>query len=161
LALCYRTLADLKRATGAAKESARYYGLARDGFARLADRNPDVTEYQAALAGTYINMADSQQGAAAIDTFGKAVAILTELVELYPENAQFRRDRAVTLRSLAVLQHAAGQPDAARKNLRTALDDLTTLTARFPDNKDFAVQLAETRKAWQALFEKEAGPKAA
>jgi eukaryotic-like serine/threonine-protein kinase len=159
-AVCNRKLGDLKHVTAQPEEAVRFYGLARDGFTRLTDRNPDVSEYQAALAATYISLADGQELTVEIETIGKARGILGELVEAYPENAQFRRDRAVTLRTLAHLQHAAGQIDTARVNLRSALDDLTTLAARFPDNKDFADQLEVTRQVWKAKFEKPAEPRA-
>jgi serine/threonine-protein kinase len=158
-AVCNRKLGDLKHVTAQPDEAIRFYSLARDGFARLADRNPDASEYQAALAATYISLADGQEPAVEIETIGKAQAILGELVESYPESARFRRDRAVTLRTLAHLQHAAGQLDTARKNLRTALDDLTTLAARFPDNKDFAEQLEVTRQDWNSKFEKPSKPR--
>ena len=112
-AICYRLLGDLMSNGNRPAESLRPYGSARDTLARLVEQNPDVSEYQSALAGVFMNLGRQQQGQAALDSFQQARKLLAELVEKYPDNPLFNRDLRFTLRSLAESQVANGQRDAA------------------------------------------------
>jgi serine/threonine-protein kinase len=147
LAICYRLLGDVLSAGKANKESARLYGLARDSLSRLVDRNPDVSDYKATLAGVYMNLGSKQDAAGALRSLGQARDLLTELVAQNPKHPQFRRDLAVTLRSLAAGERDAGTPEVAQRDLKSSFEYLTDLSAKFPDNADFADQLAKTRAA--------------
>ena len=75
-----------------------------------------------------------------------------ELAEAHPDNPLFRRDLAVTLRSLADLQLKAGKGEEARKNLRASIDGLTKLVERYPGHADFAEELAKSRQSWRGAF---------
>ena len=71
LATCYRLLGDsLSRSSPV--ESIPFFKQARDAFSQLAERSPDVPDYQAALAGVYMNMAAQQKGAESLASFEQA-----------------------------------------------------------------------------------------
>jgi serine/threonine-protein kinase len=147
LAICYRNSADVQHKEGASAEAARLYKLARDEFARLVDRNPDVREYQSALAGVYMNMAREEEPIAKEASFDAARATMAELVKQYPENPQFRHDLAVVLRELGKLQFDAGKRQTGRKNLQLSVECLEKLVNEFPKEKEFGEELEKSRRA--------------
>ncbi len=147
LAICYRKSADVHSASNSLDEATRLYLLARDTFARLVDRNPEVAEYQSSLAGIYMNIAGHQEGTAAIASFEKSRAIFTDLVQQYPQNPQFRRDLAVTLRELGVVQIKTGDRETGRQNLRSSVELLEKLLEEFPNNSVFQDDLDTSRHA--------------
>ena len=94
-----------------------------------------------------MNLGSKQDAAAALRSLGQARDLLKELVEQNPKHPQFQRDLAVTLRSLAAGERDAGTLDLAQRDLKSSFEYLTELSAKFPDNVDFADQLAKTRAA--------------
>jgi tetratricopeptide (TPR) repeat protein len=156
LATSYRLSADVQSADGPSDEADRLYEMARSSFARLADRNPEVSQYQSGLASTYLNMSRRQIPATAIDNLEKARSIFNQLMRDYPSNSQFCSDLAGTLRELAVQQIAAGRRDAARENLRMSIDYLQKLVEQFPDNREFAEKLNRSRQEWEKAFSESA-----
>ena len=165
LATCYRVAADVHSKDASPDESIRLYELARDAFARLVDRNPDVDEYQATLAGIYMNMASQQERASALDaaiaSCENARSNLDALVNQFPKNARFRGDLAVSLRSLAILQDKAGQHEVAHQNLRSSIDRLEKLLDEFPNDQRFKSELETSRRVWNDVFSKPAEVNAA
>ena len=123
------------------------YERARTLLANLAERNPEVSDYQAALAAIHMNIGFRQELAAATASFEKAESILRKLVDEHPSNRRFRRDLAVTQRELAVKQIAAGQRDLGLKNLRRSVDSLEALVKEAPQDQDFEHELRTSREA--------------
>jgi eukaryotic-like serine/threonine-protein kinase len=150
LALCYRLLGDLRAKEGAVEESNSAYAHSIETLARLVERNPDVAEYASVLAGVYMNLGSRQKGAASLASFEQARKLLRELVDKYPDNPQWHCDLAVTHRSLARLETAAGHADKAKEYLKSSLDELTALVKQFPANSEYTSQLAETKAAVEA-----------
>jgi serine/threonine protein kinase/tetratricopeptide (TPR) repeat protein len=146
LATCYRKAADAQSENQAPEEAAKLYEQARDAFARLADRNPDVDEYQSALAQTYLNIGGHQAGAAAIASFEKSQAILQELVAKYPKNPQFRRDLAIVLRELGLVQVKSGDREKGLANMQHSVKRLEKLVEEFPDRPDLKSELETSRR---------------
>jgi tetratricopeptide (TPR) repeat protein/tRNA A-37 threonylcarbamoyl transferase component Bud32 len=134
-------------ATSSPEEAATMYERARTLLANLADRNPEVGEYQAALAALYMNIGFRQELVAAAANFEKAESILRKLVDEHPRNRRFRRDLAVTQRELGVKQIDAGQRDAGLKNLRQSVEALETLVKEAPQDDDFERELKTSRDA--------------
>ena len=97
-----------------------------------------------------MNLASRQTKAAAQTSFEQARQLLQDLVAKYPDNPQFRCDLAVTLRSLAPFEAAAGHADKAKAYLESSLDDFTMLLKRFPTNAQYASELANTEAAIKA-----------
>jgi serine/threonine-protein kinase len=146
LAICYRRSADAHSENNSPDEAARLYGLARDTFARLVDRNPEVDEYQSELAKTYMNIAGHQEGTAAIASFEKAQSIFDSLVLKYPKNPQFRRDSAVVLRELGLVQVKGGDRDKGLQNLQRSVERLEKLLEEFPNRADWKSDLEISRR---------------
>jgi len=146
LATCYRKSADAHSENQSPEEATKLYDLARDAFARLVDRNPDVDEYQSALAQTYMNIAGHQEGAAAIANFEKSELILDKLVQEYPKNPQFRRDSAVVLRELGLVQIKARDRDKGLQNLQGSVERLEKLLEEFPNRADLKAELETSRQ---------------
>jgi serine/threonine-protein kinase len=155
LATDYRLLADAHSKDGSPAESIRFDEQARDGFARLVDRNPEVVEYQSTLAGTYLELARRQEKeapTAAVENCAKAQAIFSELVKRYPQNPQFRRDLAVTVRSRGILELANGQRESGLQNLRSSVEQLEKLLEEFPNHEDFKTELNTSRRALEVTL---------
>ncbi len=145
-ATCYRLLGDIADKSSPSK-SIPYYQQARDVFAGLVERNPDVAEYQKALAGVYMNMATRQTGANSLDSFEQARRILEGLVKDDPGNARLVRDLAATLLSLGERENEAGQYEKARANVGASLAMLVQLNQRLPNYQDVVQELAKARAA--------------
>ena len=150
LAVGYRLLGDLRAKEGASEESNAAYAQSIDTLTRLVERNPDVAEYASVLAGFYMNFGSRQKATESLASFEQARDLLQALVDKYPDNPQFRRDLAVTHRSLAGLESAAGHADKAKAYLKSSLDALIALVKQFPANAEYASQLAETQAAIKA-----------
>jgi eukaryotic-like serine/threonine-protein kinase len=148
LALSYREAAAAYQDLKLEDESQRLYGMAHDWFAWLVDRNPDVVEYQAALAGIDLNVGDFKKGPEAIARFESSTSILGDLVKHYPENARFRRDLAVALRKLGIEQFKSGNLEVGRQNIQASVSQLEKLTDEFPADTDLQEQLRKSREAW-------------
>lgn len=130
------------------------YMQAIDPLRTLADRNPDVHKYAAALAGMYSNegllYGELAKSPEAIDCYGKALDVLRNLAQVSGEPLH-RRDLGKTLRDLASQQLAASLLEEARKNLEESQTVLSALAGEFADVQDYAAQLQWTQEALAAL----------
>lgn len=154
LAICYRTLADLKCSedTAAAKE---LYQKALARQTTLARKNPAVPDYQADLARLHMVLgqleAEQEGPLAATESFRQAARLLEVLVEDYADVPGYRFDCAVALEALGRLQGAAGEYQDARDHLEAAEQHLGKLLEKSPDNPDFRSQLRSTTSALDEL----------
>ncbi len=148
LATSYRKAADAFLEDKAIEKADRLYQLARDQFSQLAVRNPDVSEYQAALASIYMNIGGREEGEAAIADLEKSKSILNDLVRQFPQTAQFRRDLGVALRDLGTVQCNSNKAELGRQNLHDAVILFEKLHEEFPTNQDFDDQLQKSREIW-------------
>jgi eukaryotic-like serine/threonine-protein kinase len=155
LGLSYRESATSNQEIGARDEALRLYPIACDYFIWLADRNPDVVEYKAALAGIDLNYGALLHGAERIASFEGAKSIFSDLTAHYPENARFRRDLAVTLRALGIEQYKAGNVEIARQNIQASVAQLEKLVEEFPNDEELKILLQISRDAWGALVASE------
>ena len=145
LAICYRLLGDLRAKEGAVEESNTAYAESIATLTRLVERNPDVAEYASVLAGFYMNFGSRQPATASLASFEHARELLQALVEKYPDNPQFRCDRAATHRSLGNLESAAGHAEKAKEYLKSSLDELTAaLVKQFSTQR--GIRFAARRK---------------
>jgi hypothetical protein len=93
-----------------------------------------------------VNIAGHQQGAAAIANFEKSELILDKLVQEYPKNPQFRRDSAVVLRELGLVQVKARDRDKGLQNLQRSVERLEKLLEEFPNRADLKSELETSRQ---------------
>ncbi len=123
LYLCYCTLGGWKAGRDPA-EAAEWYQQVLPKLERLARENPQIADYQATLADTYMTVGrwEFRQGQlpAAIDRFKRALATLDFLTQVRPDDASYRLDHAVTLRAIGELEAARGQFAAATAALQQA-----------------------------------------
>ena len=157
LATCYRMAGDADFQSSP-ESAAHRYQQALETLARLVERNPGVSEYKAALAGSYMNLAIVQHGANSIASFEQARIILLELVEKEPGNSAFSHDLAATVLALAERQNEAGLSEAARGNFASSVALLERLQQQLPNDPHVAEKLAEARAALKQLDEKTPSP---
>lgn len=161
LAICYRTLADL-RCRDDTKQAHQLYSKALLYQETLARENPAVSDYEFELAQLHISLGqlDSESGSieAALESFREADTLLDELVDQYPGVPKFRYHYALTLGLIAQLQAIAYEGEQtrgnlpaaekllqqARRNLQIAQQHLRELVAEFPDAADFAQRMRLT-----------------
>jgi hypothetical protein len=117
----------------------------------LAEQNPEVVEYQTERAGIYMNLAyleigaGEQGDAAALKAaLEQARNIFLPLVARFPTVPRYRRNLAVTLRELAFEQHADGNAKLAAESLAESRRLLDELVQQYPQEAEYAAQLAET-----------------
>jgi tetratricopeptide (TPR) repeat protein/predicted Ser/Thr protein kinase len=157
LALCYRVLGHLKLRTAgsvakagsdeeaqeARNDALLQYENAIHIVRGLAERNPDVVDYQRDLAAIFIETGYLQFGQGRLDraseTYDAARKILEPLADKDPD---LRCDLAVTLRQLAAICTSEGRTEEAEQNLNLARQHLEMLTSRHPDNKRFRNDLS-------------------
>ncbi len=155
LAMCYRELANLHSQQQRRDEARERYGQAFERIKQLVQRNPDVPEYEADLAGLRINLGqlenDDGRPDAAIESFRQAIDILQPLSEQYSTTTRYRRDLVVSHGAIAVLAMAAGDKQAAVEHLRAAREHLVWLTDAFPDDDEYREKLQTTEQLLQEL----------
>jgi len=148
LAMCYRELANLHSEQQQRAEARERYGQAFEHIEKLVQRNPDVPEYKADLAGLRINLGqlenDDGHPDAAIEAFRQAIDILQPLSQRYPGTARYRRDLVATHGAIMALEVASGDAQSALEHLRAARDELNWLTEAFPDDDDYRQKLQTT-----------------
>lgn len=152
LAICYRLLGDM-HSTSDVAAARQWYEKAHERLKPLADQNPDVVDYQADLASLELNRgyldSDDGQSGAAEAAFRAAVEILTPLGSSSDTLPRYRRDLAVALRALGSEQLVAGRREEGLANLRRAHKQFAELNNDFPDDPDYAQQLAEIDEVLQ------------
>ncbi|MFH1920195.1 MAG: protein kinase [Planctomycetota bacterium] len=155
LAVCCQLLADLKCLAQEEETAEALYHQALEPMRTLAQRNPDVPDYQAGLARLLMNLgqlhSDRDRRARALESFGRAVEILEQLVAQYEEVYDYRRDLAVTLRAIATLEVDADQKEAACEHLRSAQEHFRGLIDRFPDDPQYESELRQTTDALENM----------
>lgn len=124
----------------------------------LAEHNPDVSEYRAALAGVYMNMAAVQPAAESLASFDQARLILQGLDKRFPDNLAFRHDLALALKGLADRQLAAGSIADAKANYEEALSLLTELNLADPNDKLISQNFDAVRAAMLRLDSQKSAP---
>lgn len=145
LAICYRSLGDLAGGDSTARP---WYQQALDRLEPLAQKNPDVVDYQYEQAGLWMSLSlvESQSGnrEAARTALERARDILSPLADRYPAMPRYQRDLAVALRELAIEQDQAGQATAGA-NLQRAMQILAELVRKYPSEGEYAEQLKITQ----------------
>jgi len=161
LGVCYRLLADLLCDSDPQAALVRYE-QAQQRLEPLARANPNVPQYQSALACVYLNLGgmhlQEQQAGPARDALDKARSMLEPLVVATQGDPQCRRDLAVTLGALARLYIFAGKQADARSKLESAWRSLRELAAAFPDTRDYAERLADVEAALAELEKPQGRP---
>jgi tRNA A-37 threonylcarbamoyl transferase component Bud32/tetratricopeptide (TPR) repeat protein len=141
-ALAVRRCGDVEREPAVAQT---YYEQAIRSLRGLAETNPQVHKYAAALASVYMNQglvdADTKQDAAAVASFEQAIGVLRRLVQ-ETKQPSYRRDLGNALTALGGLQIETGALEDARQNLVEAQQLLKELVDAYPAAPDFADQLA-------------------
>ncbi len=155
LAMCYRELANLHSEQQQWVEARERYGQAYEQIRQLVQRNPDVPEYEADLAGLRMNLGklenDDGQPDAALESFRQAVDILQPLSERHPGTARYRRDLVVSHGAIVALELANDDIQAAMEHLRAARDHLVWLTEASPDDEEYRQKLQTTEQLLQQL----------
>ena len=151
LAICYRLLADRLIAVPDLEGALDPVQRARSILERLTIRSPDVAEFQATLGTVYMDLAELQRRRdkprKSLAMFDLAANHLLKLADRYPNVPDHRRDYAVTLREMGTIELKLGDIDEGRYHLDESVTYLQALVDEFPDNEDFASQLAESKKA--------------
>lgn len=159
LAMCYRELANLHSERQQSAEARERYGQAFEQIKQLVQRNPDVPEYEADLAGLRIGLGqldnDDGRSEAALESFRQAVDILQPLSEENPGTVRYRRDLVVSHGAIVALELANHDTQAALEHLRAARDHLIWLTEAFPDDEEYRQKLQTTEQLLQQMTQPE------
>lgn len=146
LATCFRLIGDSIAGGDDPALCISYYQRALTPLLALANRNPEVIEYQSALAGLYMNLANVQKGvtlSAALDSLNSAIALLEVLNKTKTTPAQ-QRDLAVALRTRAELSEKDADA-TARLDLEKSIEIFKSLVAAHPDRGEFAQELLQSQ----------------
>lgn len=146
LATCLRLIGDSLAGGDDPDLCISYYQRALTPLLSLANRNPEVMEYQSALAGLYMNLANVQKGttgSAALDSLNSAIALLEKLDKTKSTPAQ-QRDLAVALRTRAELSEKDADA-TARLDLEKSIEILKGLVRAHPDRVEFAQELLQSQ----------------
>jgi eukaryotic-like serine/threonine-protein kinase len=142
LATCLRLIGDSMAGGADPSLSISVYQRALKPMLALANRNPEVVEYQSSLAGLYMNLSNVQKGkatTAAIDSLNSAIQLLEEINKGKATPSQ-QRDLAVAFRTRAELRDKDSEA-AARQDLARSIEILSALVAEHPDRAEFAQEL--------------------
>lgn len=152
LATCLRLIGDSMAGAANPDFSLLYYQRALAQMVSLANRNPEVTEYQSALAGLYMNMANVQKGTSpelAIESLSSAIQLLDLLSQQKTTPAQ-ERDLAVALRTRVELsKNDVNQK--SRLDLERSIRILEVLVGAHPDRIEFGQELELSRAIQREL----------
>jgi tetratricopeptide (TPR) repeat protein/tRNA A-37 threonylcarbamoyl transferase component Bud32 len=164
LAVCCRTQADSilqdPNSTDADLNTAHeLYDKALGLTQTLALGNPDVAQYQAELAGLYMNRGTldrfQERPGDALDSFGRAEEILRALVADYPNVPANQENLAGLQMMLGDMHYEQQHRVAATEAFTDAYHTLETLVQRYPRvpeyRRDFAVTIRQiARLQWEA-----------
>ena len=146
LATCLRLIGDSMAGDADPSLSIAYYQRALKPMLALANRNPEVLEYQSGLAGLYMNLSHVQKGTAtkaAKDSIDSAIQLLEEVNKAKATPSQ-QRDLAVAFRTRAELRDKDDR-DAARPDLERSIEILSALVAGYPDRAEFGQELQRSQ----------------
>ena len=141
LAICWRTLADVKTAEDS-EAAQRWYRQAVPQLEDLSLANPQMLDYQVVLAGAYLNLAQAEFRAGhaevALDRFHYARRAYRILIRAQGKHADGHAFH------LALCERSIGELEAIRKNFHVAIEYLTLargrfeeLVAEFPDQEEY------------------------
>ena len=155
LAICWRTLADVKTRVGPAA-ALEWYAQAVPQLEDLVLANPHVMDYQIVLAGAYMNLAQAKfrkgQAELAIDQFHHARRGYEILLRAKQgETARHRYHLALCQRSIGELEASRGNFELAKVQLTLALEGFAKLMAEFPDREEYAKQQQSCGQAQRAI----------
>jgi tetratricopeptide (TPR) repeat protein/tRNA A-37 threonylcarbamoyl transferase component Bud32 len=154
-AISRRKQADLKCAKNQRSEAIRLYNEAKVALEALANKNPTVTDFQAALAEIYINLAQTeyelQDSVAALASFKQAEEILTRLVAGRSETGRYRGDLIVALHAVGKLAPDPAQREKALSSLEALRQNLEEMASAFPDADGLHQQIDLTNAAIKEL----------
>jgi len=153
LAINERLLADLKRTDPS--DAAPLYEDACKRLDELVGRNPDVPNFRYERARAYMNFGQmpSQEPGTLASRLTTAKSDLQKLAQDLPKVPAYRLDLALAQRALAGAEVRIGQPDAARKDMDESIDLLEQLVREFPDDQEYALELAASRRALKEVIE--------
>jgi serine/threonine-protein kinase len=131
-------------ATGKQEEAAKYLERARRIFLELSRTHPDVTDYKAALARTFVRaLVEAQQGKSkeALKSYSDSIQALEGLCEEHPEVVRFRFELAVTCNDAGEVYRQSGRWKEALEHFARARDLLAELHQAHPDVVGYQVLL--------------------
>jgi tetratricopeptide (TPR) repeat protein len=146
LATCLRLIGDSLAGGDDPDLCISYYQRALTPLLALANRNPEVMEYQSALAGLYMNLANVQKSGArkaALDSLNSAI-VLMEVLNKTKTTPSQQRDLAVALRTRAELSEKDADATALL-DLENSLEILKGLVRAHPDRMEFAQELLQSQ----------------
>jgi tetratricopeptide (TPR) repeat protein len=145
-AVCCRTLGGVLP-DEQTDQRRQWYQKALAQLTPLAEKNPEVVDYQKEQAAVLLDLYELEWGAentaAAAAAVKQAQALYAPLAARFPTDARVQRDYAITLRERARTDLASGDRTAAHQHLEEAIRLLDALIAANPENP----QLAEHRAA--------------
>lgn len=146
LATCVRLIGDSVAGGDDPTLAIPSYQRALTLFLSLANRNPEVFEYQLALAGVYMNLANVQKETArkaSRESLTSAIELLDKLSDAQTTPSQ-QRDLAVALRTRAEVTESDGEANA-RQDLEKSVRILEELVAAHPDRPEYAQELERSQ----------------
>jgi len=146
LATCLRLIGDSLAGGEDPDLSLFHYQRALPQLVSLANRNPEVTEYQSALAGLYMNLANVQKGKSpqsAIGSLTSAIEVLDLLSQHKTTPAQ-QRDLAVALRTRVELSSNDANENS-RPDTERSIRILEGRVGAHPDRIEFREELEQSR----------------
>ncbi len=146
LATCFRLIGDSVAGGDDPTLSLPSYQRALTLFLSLANRNPEVFEYQSALAGVYMNLANVQKEnarKAAWESLTVAIELLDKLTDSQATPAQ-QRDLAIALRTRAEVTESDGEANA-RQDLEKSVRILEELISAHPDRPEYPQELERSQ----------------
>jgi serine/threonine-protein kinase len=155
LALCGRMIGDVHAQNGDAEAAVPFYEQARDVLAALVERNPEVPEYGADLAGVRMNLGVQLQSTganeAALSEMTAAAAALAAAAAAEGAPPRYRRDWGAALRAAGELLAALDRTDEARTRLNESRAAFEQLRREFPQESAYAEEIELTREALAEL----------
>jgi tetratricopeptide (TPR) repeat protein len=151
LAINERLLADLRRTDS--EEAAPLYKDACNRLDELVERNPDVPNFRYERARAYMNFGQMppQEAETLASRLTTAKSDLQKLTQEFSAVPAYRFDLAIAQRALAGAEARLGQADAARKDMDESIDLLEQLVKEFPDDQQYALELAASRRAKEVI----------
>jgi tetratricopeptide (TPR) repeat protein len=155
LALCYRMLGDVLASSSDLDEAVVQYELARDELVPLVERNPDVPDYAADLAGIRMNLGAQRQGqgdlAAALEEMEFAAELLRTITAGAAPTPRYRRDLGVALRATGQILMELDRTDDARERFNESRAILEQLATEHPTEESYATELELTQRVLAEL----------
>ncbi|MGE3163581.1 MAG: CHAT domain-containing protein, partial [Planctomycetota bacterium] len=133
-------------ALGLTDRALRMYRELLARFERLAELEPDRSDYQRDLSVFYERMGDLYralgQGQQAREAFQSALEIAQRLAELEPDRSDYQRDLSVFYERMGDLYRALGQGQQAREYYEKDLEIAQRLAELEPDRSDYQRDLS-------------------